>query len=495
MSRKLTQEAFIAKVTAVHGGRYDYAKTVYAGSDNQITVTCPVHGDFEQRAYNHQAGRGCPACGVLQHGQSQALSLPDVVVRAREVHGDTYEYPGPYLGFGRKMPITCRTHGEFQQTPANHIAGKTGCPACHIERSRYTPASFYAKVAQRHQGRYTYDGFSGTEEPLYIICPEHGEFIQRANTHLAGSACPACATPGSKAEGDLAALLRPHTEVVLHATVGGVSVDLWLPEHRLAVEHNGERFHSDISPQGKPMPRDRHAVKQAAVEAAGARLIQVWGTELIKRRSQVKALLLRAIGVEQGSVVNARACQVEQVEHKVAAEFYDRHHIQGAPSGGVSFGLFDGGPLVACMTFSMTADRRGPAASTQELKLVRYASGPRVRGGAGKLLAHGRRIFPGHPVVSFSDPRLFTGAMYRALGFSQDRRLPPDYHVWVPSASQLYHKSAFQRARLDSWCRRLGREDLLPYDAATDPRTEWEMQDALGVGRVFGVGLVRWVHA
>lgn len=491
MTRRTTPAEFMAAATAKHGDTFDYTKTVYTGSDNWVTITCRTHGDFEQRAYNHLAGRGCVKCGKVAAGKTQTFTLDEVVRKARDVHGDAFDYPGPYLGLQKKMPIVCRTHGEFMQQPNNHLSGN-GCPACYKRDSRYTPEEFYAAAGERHEGRYAYAGFSGVDHKFQVQCPVHGPFEQRAQSHLAGAQCPLCASHGSRAELDLIALLRPHTEVVHHARVGGVSVDVWLPALNIAIEHNGEMYHGDVSPQGKPMPKDRHAQKQTAVEAAGARLIQLWGTEWAGRHKQVTALLLNAVGV-RGVAVAARKCLVVDVRASAANKFYDEHHIQGAPSSGTTFGLEHAGVLVACMTFSLTADRRGAAAATQELKLVRYAAAQPVTGGAGKLLAYGRAKWPDMPVVSFSDPRLFTGGMYAALGFVAVGRLAPDYQVWVPNAKSLYHKSAFQRSRLAGWCTRLKRPDLLPYDASTDARTEREMEDLLGVRRVYGVGLVRWV--
>ena len=70
----------------------------------------------------------------------------------------------------------------------------------------------------------------------------------------------------------------------------------------------------------------------------------------------------------------------------------------------------------------------------------------------------------------------------------------PDYWVFVPQQDRVVRKDSWQRKDLAAWCRKLGREDLLPYDAATDPRTEWEMQDTLGVGRIWDSGLVLWEY-
>lgn len=52
MPKKLTTEEWIARAKEKHGDKYDYSKSIYTGSQNKITVTCPEHGDFEVIAQN-----------------------------------------------------------------------------------------------------------------------------------------------------------------------------------------------------------------------------------------------------------------------------------------------------------------------------------------------------------------------------------------------------------------------------------------------------------
>jgi hypothetical protein len=50
---------------------------------------------------------------------------------ARKVHGDKYDYTkSEYVNKGTKVSIICPTHGEFRQTPNNHVNHKMGCPGC-----------------------------------------------------------------------------------------------------------------------------------------------------------------------------------------------------------------------------------------------------------------------------------------------------------------------------------------------------------------------------
>lgn len=68
-SRSLTQlkrqDIYIKQCEDVHGkGTYDYSKTVYMGARKKVIITCPKHGhgDFEQLAFSHLQGHGCPKC-------------------------------------------------------------------------------------------------------------------------------------------------------------------------------------------------------------------------------------------------------------------------------------------------------------------------------------------------------------------------------------------------------------------------------------------------
>ena len=57
-----TTEWFIERARAVHGDKYDYSKTKYIGINRPLTITCPKHGDFIQKASIHLSGCGCKKC-------------------------------------------------------------------------------------------------------------------------------------------------------------------------------------------------------------------------------------------------------------------------------------------------------------------------------------------------------------------------------------------------------------------------------------------------
>ncbi|MGR5327845.1 hypothetical protein [Photobacterium damselae] len=186
---KKTQEQFVEKATIVHNGKYIYNHFIYVNAKTKSMITCPVHGNFEQRPDAHLAGRGCPKCAGKEKKTKE-----EFVINARKIHGTKYDYSKfEYLGSLNKSTIICPQHGEFEQRPNAHLSGK-GCPKCSKSYPK-SQSMFIEKANEIHQNKYSYGHFiySGALEKGIITCPEHGDFEQRADAHLRGVGCPQCA--------------------------------------------------------------------------------------------------------------------------------------------------------------------------------------------------------------------------------------------------------------------------------------------------------------
>ena len=61
--KTITTDEFKKRGSIIHNGKYIYNKSIYTGTYNDLIITCPVHGDFIQRANDHLNGHGCPHCG------------------------------------------------------------------------------------------------------------------------------------------------------------------------------------------------------------------------------------------------------------------------------------------------------------------------------------------------------------------------------------------------------------------------------------------------
>lgn len=66
--------SFIEKSNVVHLNKYDYSKSVYTVATDKITIICPIHGPFKQKANNHLQGQGCPSCPITISKPQQEIS-------------------------------------------------------------------------------------------------------------------------------------------------------------------------------------------------------------------------------------------------------------------------------------------------------------------------------------------------------------------------------------------------------------------------------------
>ena len=125
-----TTDEFIAKAKKIHGDKYDYSKVKYVDAKSKVCVVCPEHGEFWQTPDSHLSGCGCPKCANKNKGEYRRSSKKDFIKKAKEIHGDKYDYSKvEYVNAKTKVCIICPNHGEFWQTPNNHLRGH-GCPKC-----------------------------------------------------------------------------------------------------------------------------------------------------------------------------------------------------------------------------------------------------------------------------------------------------------------------------------------------------------------------------
>ena len=124
--RKLTPTDYIKRCREVHGDRYDYSNCHYEWRRGVVTILCPSHGAFEQRADAHARGQGCNQC----RSEDFRLTTSEFIRRAKIIHGEKYRYDSTiYKSAYEMITIECPVHGQFEQRAHDHTTGK-GCSKC-----------------------------------------------------------------------------------------------------------------------------------------------------------------------------------------------------------------------------------------------------------------------------------------------------------------------------------------------------------------------------
>ena len=291
-SNRLSLSNFIKKANEKHNGKYDYSKVIYVNNYTKICIICPKHGEFLQTPSNHLSGQGCPKCKDDKTRERLILSKEGFIKKAREVykedfvkkankiHHDKYNYSKvEYDGALTKVCVICPEHGEFWQTPNSHLNG-TGCPKCS---GNYIPTTeeWITSANEKHNGKYDYHKVKYVKSTIKvcIICPEHGEFLQKPTYHIQGQGCPKCNL--SHMEHDVMNYLDergiPYDYQKRFDWLGRQSLDFYLPDYNVGVECQGEQHFFPVKYFGgektfkKTLERDKR--KKKLCEENGVKLL------------------------------------------------------------------------------------------------------------------------------------------------------------------------------------------------------------------------------
>lgn len=448
---KKSKDHFIKRSREVHGDKYDYNKSEYIGANKYISIICPNHGEFRQRASAHMSGQGCPKCASTVN----LLSLDEFIKRSRSKHGDKYNYSKSiYVNAFTKVCIICPDHGEFWQRPSIHVHGN-GCPECGMMRSRnsllLTNSEFVNRAVSVHGSKYNYCdvNYAHSKSSVDIICHKHGRFTQKPNYHLLGNGCPKCA--GTKLQGDVYDYVRSICDGIVinndrHA-IDPLELDIYVPELKVGVEVNGLYWHSYDHCETYE-EKYYHSIKCDVCSRSGILLIQVFENEWNQKQDIVKSMICSKLGLIDRKIY-ARCCDVVELKNDVYRLFVEQNHIQGFKSASVKFGLECDGEVVAVMSFNINKKY------SWEINRFCNKLGVSVVGGAGKLLSRFIDRYSPNRLVTYADRRYSDGNLYRRLGFVHDGITKPNY--FYVKRDKIYSRHQFMKHKLEN---KLGRFDV-----------------------------------
>ena len=193
---KIRIESFLEQSNKIHKNKYDYSKVHYKNTSIKVTIICPIHGEFQQTPYSHINTTGCTKCGIELNSKSRTKSIGDFISESKNIHKEKYDYSKvDYKNTYTKVTIICSKHGEFEQSPKNHLKGK-GCKVCYSDKDDKLgfKETFIERSNKVHNNKYDYSKvhYKNVHKKVTIICPIHGEFRQSPNNHQRGHECMNC---------------------------------------------------------------------------------------------------------------------------------------------------------------------------------------------------------------------------------------------------------------------------------------------------------------
>ena len=386
-----TTEDFIVKARKIHGNKYEYNKVNYIGKANHVTITCPTHGDFDQRPNGHLDGNGCPSCGKITAGTSNPeleilKILQDQGLNVVQHHRiPRHDDPNRTYEIDLFLPdqnIGIEYHGLYWHSDAQLIR----------------------KFRER-------DGI--TSEQWKAVTDKHEQEVQNL-------------------VGDLPSYIQDEAKMAkVKSGIRALNAALNAKSKKWAEEANWYHYN-----------------KFASAKSAGIRLIQIYSDEWLNKRDIVETRLKSITGIDRK--LYARKCTLRKLDSTEANTFLRTHHIQGAGMSSIRYGLDDPeGKLVAVMTFGAARFQTSETADTSNtFELIRYNCNCTVVGGFSKLLkAFIKDHNPDH-IISYSDRRWSLGNVYAKNGFNlRNKDIFLDYQ-WVKGDTTRINRIQVQRHKL-----------------------------------------------
>lgn len=140
---KYNTDNWIQKAKALYKDKYDYSKVIYTGHHNHIIIICKTHGEWSQAPSGHFSGHGCPKCAKNYQYTTEEWILEAKKIHKDEYDYSKSIYTKSHNNICiicHKKDNNNIEHGEFYRSSSAHLTGAKcnkclSCPSCGIWRT------------------------------------------------------------------------------------------------------------------------------------------------------------------------------------------------------------------------------------------------------------------------------------------------------------------------------------------------------------------------
>jgi len=522
---KYNNETFIQKCLELRGNDFVYDRVEYDRSYSKVLIGCKKHGYFSIKPSNFLWGQGCSKCsGVYRKNTS------DFINESKIKHGDLYDYSKTvYKNNKNKVKIICKKHGEFLQTPKDHING-SGCSDCNISKGESKISSLLSLLGIKFERNKIFqdcNGVNGGNLPFDFYIPDKNILIeydgrqhhepvdkfggvdvykkQIINDDIRNNWCNengidllriSYKDDSEKLINYLSDkynysfnnylmvyneifeyLKSVSSEVEVNYKLNDFVCDFFLKEKNIAINIIGFWKNCD-----KNQSKNYNIKSKEKFAENGINLINIFEDYWSNKKEIIKSRIEHI--TYNSKTIGARNCSIKILENGVVREFLTKNHIQGFIGSKVKIGLFHGDVLVSVMTFGSLRRNMGNHSKDDSWELLRYCNkiGWTVVGSASKLFSFFVKNFNPTQVISYADISWtsLSGSVYEKIGLKKEHISKPSYY---------YVQNGVKKNRF------LYRKDVLVSNGHDINMTEFQICDSLGYLRVYDTGTIkyRWI--
>ena len=234
-------ESVLEKLKKINGDlySYDFFTKKIIGSTRKIKIIDNLTGDVFVKEIRH----------LLIGELPRKVTLNRFKLRSNKIHNNKYDYKliKKFENLYEEVEIICPDHGIFKQSAFKHIIGH-GCHECGKITNSWTLQEFKNAANKIHMNVYNYDlvKFNTISDKIKIICPEHGLFTQRVDSHLNGHMCKFCSLRNSRGEFLIKTYAEKNNHEFFHNHTfpdckhkGLLFFDFYFPKYNMCIEFDG----------------------------------------------------------------------------------------------------------------------------------------------------------------------------------------------------------------------------------------------------------------
>jgi hypothetical protein len=259
--------------------------------------------------------------------------------------------------------------------------------------------------------------------------------------------------------------------------LGGIELDLYIPNLRVAIEYNGLYWHSEK--QGKN--KDYHINKTKKCVEKNIHLIHIFSDEWNEKKEIIKGRILNLVNKNINKKIFARKCEIINLTKEQKKDFLLKNHLQGNDKSSIMVGLKFEDKIVSVMTFGGLRNSLGNKKKEDNTyELYRFSS-LNVIGGFSRLLKYFIKEYSPKKIITYADRNWSPDnkmCFYEKMGFNFIGETKPNYS---------YTKGYKKREHRFNY-----RKDVLIKMGFDKNKSETEIMFQNGYDRIWDTGTLKF---
>jgi len=216
---------------------------------------------------------------------------------------------------------------------------------------------------------------------------------------------------------------------------------IYIPELKIAIECNGEYFHSTRHKPNKYY----HLEKKQLCAERGISLLHFWGKSIMITPKIVNGIIRNKIKGNKYKIFG-RKCKIKSITPEIARKFSEKYHLNGFSAALNHIGMFYKNRLVSYISIG---ENRFTNKNSDAKELIRYVTMNNfyVIGGIEKFISYVKNVLNLKELITYSDNNLFEGSCYKRAGFIYQGITNPGYFYHGGSNTQ-YSRYQCQKHKL-----------------------------------------------